>query len=58
MLRRMLRKRRNGRPECVGDRLDPQALAAIGIDLEQVLQRVEESFGPGVLERMLARRRR
>lgn len=31
--------------------LDAEALAAIGIDLDAVRRRVEESFGPGALER-------
>lgn len=30
---------------------DPEALATIGIDLDQVRARVEEAFGPGALER-------
>jgi ATP-dependent Clp protease ATP-binding subunit ClpA len=32
-----------------GGALDAQALASIGIDLEEVRRRVEESFGPGAL---------
>jgi ATP-dependent Clp protease ATP-binding subunit ClpA len=35
-------------------RPDPEALAAVGIDLEQVRRRVEEAFGPGALERTWA----
>jgi len=31
---------------------DAEALATIGIDLEEIKRRVEESFGPGALERM------
>ena len=31
-------------------RLDPAALATLGIDLEQVRARLEETFGPGALE--------
>jgi ATP-dependent Clp protease ATP-binding subunit ClpA len=31
--------------------LDARALAAIGIDLDEVRRRVEEAFGPGALER-------
>jgi ATP-dependent Clp protease ATP-binding subunit ClpA len=31
-------------------RLDPRALATLGIDLDQVRARVEEAFGPGSLE--------
>ena len=30
---------------------DAEALAAIGIDLDEIKRRVEESFGPGALER-------
>ena len=32
-------------------RIDADALAALGIDLDSVRDRVEESFGPGALER-------
>jgi ATP-dependent Clp protease ATP-binding subunit ClpA len=32
-----------------GDGLDADALASIGIDLDEVRRRVEESFGPGAL---------
>ena len=31
---------------------DAQALAAIGIDLDEIKRRIEESFGPGALERV------
>jgi len=31
---------------------DAEALAAIGIDLDEIKRRVEESFGPGALERV------
>ena len=31
---------------------DAEALAAIGIDLEEIRRKVEESFGPGALERV------
>jgi ATP-dependent Clp protease ATP-binding subunit ClpA len=31
---------------------DAEALAAIGIDLDEIRRRVEESFGPGALERV------
>ena len=31
--------------------LDPDALATLGIDLDEVTRRVEEAFGPGALER-------
>jgi len=37
--------------------LDGDALAAIGIDLDEVRRRVEETFGAGALERAHARRR-
>ena len=30
---------------------EPEALAAIGIDLDEIRRRVEASFGPGALER-------
>src|ERR1700745_2642979 len=30
---------------------DAEALAAIGIDLDEIKRKVEESFGPGALER-------
>jgi ATP-dependent Clp protease ATP-binding subunit ClpA len=33
-----------------GDRVDPDALASLGIDLEQVRRRVEAAFGEGALE--------
>jgi hypothetical protein len=42
------------RPERV---LDAEALASIGIDLDEVRRRVEEQFGPGALERTRAGRR-
>ena len=35
-------------------RPDPEALAAIGIDFEEVRKRVEDEFGPGALERTFA----
>ena len=31
---------------------DAQALAAIGIDLDEIKRRIEESFGPGALDRV------
>jgi ATP-dependent Clp protease ATP-binding subunit ClpA len=34
-----------------GSWIDPQALATIGIDLDDVRRRVEQVFGPGALER-------
>lgn len=35
---------------CPPARIDPQALASLGIDLEAVRERVEHVFGPGALE--------
>ncbi len=35
-------------------RLDSDALASIGIDLDEVRRRVEDAFGPGALERTRA----
>ena len=35
--------------EGTGDGVDADALASIGIDLDEVRRRVEESFGPGAL---------
>jgi ATP-dependent Clp protease ATP-binding subunit ClpA len=38
---------------CIGagaSRIDPDALATLGIDFEAVRQRLEETFGPGALE--------
>lgn len=32
-------------------KIDPEALAALGIDLETVRERLEQTFGPGALER-------
>jgi ATP-dependent Clp protease ATP-binding subunit ClpA len=32
-------------------RIDPHALATLGIDLESVRERMDETFGPGALER-------
>lgn len=32
-------------------KIDPEALAALGIDLETVRERLEDTFGPGALER-------
>jgi len=45
---------RHAPPERV---LDADALASIGIDLDEVRRRVEEAFGPGALERTQAGRR-
>jgi hypothetical protein len=45
--------RRSSRPERV---LDAEALASIGIDLDEVRRSVEEAFGEGALERTRARR--
>jgi ATP-dependent Clp protease ATP-binding subunit ClpA len=36
---------------------DAEALAAIGIDLDEIRRRIEESFGPGALERAPLTRR-
>jgi hypothetical protein len=39
---------------CVDPRrrpIDPEALATLGIDLDEVTRRVEETFGPGALKR-------
>jgi hypothetical protein len=47
------RRRHDQQPE-----LDAEALAAIGIDLDEVRRRVEESFGPEALDRTRAARRR
>jgi hypothetical protein len=47
-------RRRNARPERV---LDAEALASIGIDLDEVRRCVDEAFGEGALERARARRR-
>jgi ATP-dependent Clp protease ATP-binding subunit ClpA len=32
-------------------KIDPEALAALGIDLEKVREHLEQTFGPGALER-------
>ena len=39
-------------PGDVGASGDAEALAAIGIDLDEIKRRVEDSFGPGALERV------
>jgi ATP-dependent Clp protease ATP-binding subunit ClpA len=39
-----------------GDAPDPEALATIGIDLDEVRRQVEVAFGPGALERTRAAR--
>jgi ATP-dependent Clp protease ATP-binding subunit ClpA len=44
--------------ERAGGGLDADALASIGIDLEEVRRRVEESFGPGALGRRRSGHRR
>jgi ATP-dependent Clp protease ATP-binding subunit ClpA len=49
--------RASARPH-VPARRDEDALATIGIDLDEVRSRIEESFGPGALERTRAGRRR
>ena len=38
--------------------MDPEALAALGIDLDEIRRRAEASFGPGALERGAAAPRR
>jgi ATP-dependent Clp protease ATP-binding subunit ClpA len=35
-------------------RIDPDALAALGIDLETIRERLDETFGPGALEQTRA----
>ena len=39
------------RERVAGGGLDGEALAAIGIDLEEIRRRAEDNFGPGALER-------
>jgi ATP-dependent Clp protease ATP-binding subunit ClpA len=39
------------RERAAAGELDGRALAAIGIDLDEIRRRAEESFGPGALER-------
>src|SRR5918998_1477502 len=39
------------RPTAAGGAPDASALAALGIDLDEVRRRVEEAFGPGALDR-------
>ena len=39
------------RTQAAGASLDGEALAAIGIDLDEIRRRAEASFGPGALER-------
>lgn len=39
-------------PEDMGASGDAEALAAIGIDLDEIKRRIEDSFGPGALERV------
>ena len=46
------------RPRAEPRPLDAEALATIGIDLDEVRRRVEEAFGPGALERTRAVRGR
>jgi ATP-dependent Clp protease ATP-binding subunit ClpA len=41
-----------GAPAGEADGGDAEALAAIGIDLDEIKRRIEESFGPGALERV------
>jgi ATP-dependent Clp protease ATP-binding subunit ClpA len=40
----------SGPPDTSRPKIDPDALAALGIDLEAVRERLEETFGPGALE--------
>ena len=52
-------RRRGGRRALPrGGEPDPEALAALGIDLDEVRRRAEEAFGPGALERTWAGRGR
>ncbi|GAA2890205.1 hypothetical protein GCM10010517_54500 [Streptosporangium fragile] len=44
-------------PPRQGDRLDADALEAIGIDLSVIRERVEAAFGPGALDRPTQRTR-
>jgi ATP-dependent Clp protease ATP-binding subunit ClpA len=41
-----------GAPPGGADGGDAEALAAIGIDLDQIRRKIEESFGPGALQRV------
>lgn len=43
--------------EAGADREGAEALAALGIDLDEVRRRIDESFGPGALDRTRAARR-
>ena len=45
-------------PAAAGSVEDADALAALGIDLDEVRRRVEEAFGPGALDRARAPKRR
>jgi ATP-dependent Clp protease ATP-binding subunit ClpA len=45
-----LRRRIAGIVTSPGDALDPEALATLGIDLEEVRRVTEASFGPGALD--------
>src|SRR5918998_5436475 len=46
------------RPTAAGGAPDASALAALGIDLDEVRRRVEEAFGPGALDRPRSPKRR
>jgi ATP-dependent Clp protease ATP-binding subunit ClpA len=46
------------RPSAPADGADADALAALGIDLDEVRRRVEEAFGPGALDRAREPKRR
>jgi len=51
--RQMDRVAPRGRPlEGEADSADAEALASIGIDLDEIKRRIEDSFGPGALERV------
>jgi hypothetical protein len=52
LFRHVIRAAPRGRPlEGDADSADAEALASIGIDLDEIRRRVEESFGPGALGR-------
>ena len=48
--RRALSRRENGGRDH-RSAPDPEALATIGIDLDEVRRRIEEAFGPGALDK-------
>ena len=53
-----LERRESLRPGSAADGPDATALAALGIDLDEVRRRAEEAFGPGALDRRRGRSRR